>query len=80
MSFLFGSRPQLSSAEKIAAAETEVEMVSDMFNRYLPLPATYSHLTSSLHTHLLIYEVGWGKGCRSLARRNAYRRSIGRRI
>jgi len=33
MSFLFGSRPQLSSAEKIAAAETEIEMVSDMFNR-----------------------------------------------
>ncbi|KZF22070.1 putative mitochondrial intermembrane space translocase subunit Tim10 [Xylona heveae TC161] len=33
MSFLFGGRPQPSSAEKIAAAETEVEMVSDMFNR-----------------------------------------------
>ncbi|MCJ1245980.1 protein transporter tim10 [Trapelia coarctata] len=33
MSFLFGGRPQLSSAEKIAAAETEIEMVSDMFNR-----------------------------------------------
>ena len=34
MSFLFGGgRPQLSSAEKIAAAETEVEMISDMFNR-----------------------------------------------
>jgi hypothetical protein len=35
MSFLFGGgRPQPSSAEKIAAAETEIEMVSDMFNRY----------------------------------------------
>jgi len=35
MSFLFGGgRPQPTSAEKIAAAETEVEMVSDMFNRY----------------------------------------------
>ncbi|MCJ1409104.1 protein transporter tim10 [Ptychographa xylographoides] len=34
MSFLFGGgRPQPSSAEKIAAAETEIEMVSDMFNR-----------------------------------------------
>ncbi|MCJ1452070.1 protein transporter tim10 [Mycoblastus sanguinarius] len=33
MSFLFGGRPQLSSAEKITAAETEVEMISDMFNR-----------------------------------------------
>lgn len=34
MSFLFGGKPQQSSAEKIAAAETEVEMISDMFNRY----------------------------------------------
>jgi import inner membrane translocase subunit TIM10 len=33
MSFLFGGRPQLSSEQKISAAETEVEMVSDMFNR-----------------------------------------------
>ena len=34
MSFLFGGgRPQPSSAEKIAAAEAEVEMVSDMFSR-----------------------------------------------
>ena len=35
MSFLFGGgRPKLSSAEKIASAETEIEMVSDMFARY----------------------------------------------
>lgn len=35
MSFLFGGgRPQPSSAEKIAAVETEMEMVSDMFSRY----------------------------------------------
>lgn len=33
MSFLFGGQPKLSSEQKIAAAETEVEMVSDMFNR-----------------------------------------------
>ncbi|MCJ1360410.1 MAG: protein transporter tim10 [Icmadophila ericetorum] len=33
MSFLFGGRPQQSSAEKIAAAESEIEMISDMFNR-----------------------------------------------
>ncbi|MCJ1273104.1 protein transporter tim10 [Puttea exsequens] len=34
MSFMFGGgRAQPSSAEKIAAAETEVEMISDMFNR-----------------------------------------------
>ena len=42
MSFLFGAgRPQPSSAEKIAAAETEVELVSDMFNRFV---AIYSPL------------------------------------
>lgn len=35
MSFLFGGgRPQPSSAEKIAAAEAEIDMVSDMYNRY----------------------------------------------
>ena len=33
MSFLFGQRPQPSSAEKIAAAEAEIDMVSDMYNR-----------------------------------------------
>ncbi|KAG9534527.1 hypothetical protein KCU77_g23880, partial [Aureobasidium melanogenum] len=33
-SFLFGGgRPQPSSAEKIAAAEAEIDMVSDMYNR-----------------------------------------------
>ena len=36
MSFLFGQRPQPSSAEKIAAAEAEIDMVSDMFNRSAP--------------------------------------------
>lgn len=34
MSFLFGGgRPQPSSAEKIAAAEQEVDLVSDMYKR-----------------------------------------------
>lgn len=34
MSWMSGfGRPQPSSAEKIAAAETELDMVSDMFNR-----------------------------------------------
>lgn len=34
MSFLFGGgRPQLTSEQKLANAEAEVEMVSDMFNR-----------------------------------------------
>jgi len=34
MSFLFGGgRPQPSSAQKIEAAEAEIEMVSNMFNQ-----------------------------------------------
>ncbi|KAJ5893387.1 Tim10/DDP family zinc finger-domain-containing protein [Penicillium taxi] len=33
MSFLFGGQPKLSSEQKIAAAETEVEMIADMFTR-----------------------------------------------
>lgn len=33
MSWMGFGRPQPSSAEKIAAAETELDMVSDMFNR-----------------------------------------------
>lgn len=46
MSFLFGGRPQLSSAEKVAAAELEVEMVSDMLQRYLSYPpSALSHFS-----------------------------------
>ncbi|KAJ9628828.1 protein transporter tim10 [Taxawa tesnikishii (nom. ined.)] len=48
MSFLFGgARPQPSSAEKIAAAEAEIDMVSDMYNRLVEtctkkcIPPTY---------------------------------------
>lgn len=35
MSFLFGggARPQPSSAEKIALAEAELELIQDMYNR-----------------------------------------------
>ena len=49
MSFLFGGKPQLSSAEKVAAAETEVEMISDMFNRWV------SSATMSLGQHLILH-------------------------
>lgn len=36
---MFGlGRPQPSSAEKIAAAEQEMDMVTDMFNKYFSLP------------------------------------------
>ncbi|KAF3002647.1 protein transporter tim10 [Curvularia kusanoi] len=43
MSFLFGGRPQLSSEQKIAAAEAEIDMVSDMYSRY---DLTFPHLPS----------------------------------
>jgi hypothetical protein len=34
---MFGiGRPQPSSAEKIAAAEQEMDLVTDMFNKYFP--------------------------------------------
>jgi import inner membrane translocase subunit TIM10 len=35
--FGFG-RPQPSSAEKIAAAEQEMDLVTDMFNKYASIP------------------------------------------
>jgi len=39
MSFLFGGgRPQISSAEKIAMAEAELDLIQDMYNRYCLLP------------------------------------------
>lgn len=34
MSFLFGRQPQISSEQKIAQAEAEIDMVSDMYSRY----------------------------------------------
>ena len=65
MSFLGfgGARPQPSSAEKIAAAEAEIEMVSNMFNQYAPIHSlhclqhfsltlraqTSRHLLSQMH-------------------------------
>lgn len=33
MSFLFGGQPKMSSEMKIAQAELEVDMISDMFTR-----------------------------------------------
>ena len=52
MSFLFGGgRPAPSSAEKIAAAEAELELFSDMFNRSVLSPP--SHFKPFLPTSLL---------------------------
>ncbi|KAK1076629.1 protein transporter tim10 [Friedmanniomyces endolithicus] len=50
MSFLFGggARPQPTSAEKIAAAEAEIEMVSNMFNQYTSPPSP-----PNLHSNIL---------------------------
>lgn len=53
MSFLFGGAPKMSSAEKIAAAETEVEMISDMFNRYVEAPRDIQALYLDLETRRL---------------------------
>ena len=57
MSFLFGAgRSQPTSAEKIAMAETEIEMVSDMFNRYISHPSSCkssTRITLSNHTHFV---------------------------
>lgn len=39
-----GGRPQPSSAERIAAAEAEIELVSDMFNRYVSSKLTIAAL------------------------------------
>ena len=37
---MFGlGRPQPSSAEKIAAAEQEMDLITDMFNKYASLPS-----------------------------------------
>jgi import inner membrane translocase subunit TIM10 len=47
MNFFGGGRPQPSSAEKIAAAEAEIDMVSDMFNRYAPDISYYLLLNAS---------------------------------
>lgn len=55
MSFLFSGRPQLSSAEKIAAAETEIEMVSDMFNRLLHVSNLIIPLRPTDSTHSLTH-------------------------
>jgi import inner membrane translocase subunit TIM10 len=45
---MFGlGRPQPSSAEKIAAAEQEMDLVTDMFNKFvsfMPLPCLLSLL------------------------------------
>lgn len=56
MSFLFGGRPQLSSAEKIAAAELEVEMVSDMLQRYFFLLFFIPRLPDPLSTSCLLLQ------------------------
>lgn len=64
MSFFgLGGRPQLSSEQKIAQAEAEIDMVSDMYSRYvslsphvttlpfrIPLPLSTPHISNSSTT------------------------------
>lgn len=75
-----GGRAQPSSAEKIAAAETEVEMVSDMFNRYYspfpdhpkpPSPSFPSKIANVFSPHLASHNP---------ALRNVYRPSTAKPI
>jgi hypothetical protein len=48
MSFFgMGSRPQISSEQKIAQAEAEIDMVSDMYSRFVYPIASFS---SYIHT------------------------------
>lgn len=51
MSSMFGfGRPQPSSAEKIAAAEQEMDLVTDMFNKSVTLQRLHSvHSSYLLH-------------------------------
>lgn len=88
MSYLFGGgRPQPSSAEKLAAAETEVEMVSDMLNRYA-FPPRSSLLTIYLHPSSFLFcpfivnpaNTTFCTASSSPARKNAYLPTIANRI
>jgi hypothetical protein len=56
MSFFgMGARPQITSEQKIAQAEAEIDMVSDMYSRYVipaPFPTSLSViLLPALLTH-----------------------------
>lgn len=46
MSFLFGGKPQLSSEQKIAQAEAEIDMISDMYSRCVEKSLLFSFRVS----------------------------------
>jgi import inner membrane translocase subunit TIM10 len=49
MSFLFGRQPQISSEQKIAQAEAEIDMVSDMYSRcVVPFDALWTPLSEMI--------------------------------
>jgi mitochondrial import inner membrane translocase subunit TIM10 len=52
--FGFG-RPQPSSAEKIAAAEQEMDLVTDMFNKYASIPISSCSPEKATQTYLIIF-------------------------
>lgn len=62
---MFGlGRPQPSSAEKIAAAEQEMDMVTDMFNKYALPPSFRHHSETSLDLlhRIITRSNAWGTG------------------
>ena len=69
MSFFgMGGRPQVSSEQKIAQAEAEIDMVSDMYSRYATLyfPSAQITHTANKHSGLL-------KSCTSKCIDTSYR-------
>lgn len=70
MSFLFGQKPQLSSEQKLSNAETEVEMISDMYNRCALLLYSCSFSSSATsYSGKLIFRTS---GYNNHAQLNAY--------
>lgn len=50
MSFIFGGQRQPSSAEKIAAAESEMELIQEMYSKY----AQHVHISCILCSAILM--------------------------
>ena len=52
----FGQKPQISSEQKIAQAEAEIDMVSDMYSRYVLFSLPMNPLNPSTSTQTLMLE------------------------
>ena len=63
----FGQKPQISSEQKIAQAEAEIDMVSDMYSRYAILSAFRFYLLRETYYLVRIFVCfGWSKHSMSL--------------